>query len=260
MKKKVIGALSVSAVVLTLCGILFCVRLNKESIRWNNETSIDESVTHLYSESFLEEFILYRLNSSPVLKLKDIQKIIDVECLRKTYQGYYAVFLSDSGKALLVFFKENGEYRWYEWEQFYSSKEDFDKTVHIGVTMCGDVICELGGVNWSSGSGIQMTVQVQEGAYSLACWWPLELGSDKESTDDKESMASIYNHRIVGRIIGYKSNEEYKAYAKRYLEGEKRNCNLEWIDKLHEKYSFNTSSGTQQSIKKLGEMRSDILC
>ena len=38
-----------------------------------------------------------------------IGKLINVQCLRKTYQGYYAVLLQDDGKYAFVFMNKNGK-------------------------------------------------------------------------------------------------------------------------------------------------------
>ena len=58
----------------------------------------------------------------------------------------------------------------------------------------------------------------------------------------------------------YKSDETYKAYARHYLEDRKGTYDLSWLSDIRERYVFDTASGTQQTIKKLGRMRSDILC
>ena len=59
---------------------------------------------------------------------------------------------------------------------------------------------------------------------------------------------------------GYECDETYKAYAKRYLEDSIGTYDLSWISDMREKYVFDTTSGTQQAIKKLGSIRDDILC
>lgn len=58
----------------------------------------------------------------------------------------------------------------------------------------------------------------------------------------------------------YECDETYKAYARHYLEERIGTYDLSWISDMREKYVFDTASGTQQAIKKLGRIRSDILC
>lgn len=57
-----------------------------------------------------------------------------------------------------------------------------------------------------------------------------------------------------------KGNESYKEYAKRYLEEQKKGINTDWMNDLTERYVFDTTSGTQQAIKKLGRIHTDHLC
>ena len=58
----------------------------------------------------------------------------------------------------------------------------------------------------------------------------------------------------------FKCAESYKAYADRYLEEQKKDYDLSWMNDLTEQYVFDTASGTQQAIKMLGRIRSDVLC
>lgn len=58
----------------------------------------------------------------------------------------------------------------------------------------------------------------------------------------------------------YICNESYKEYAKHYLEDQKGTYDLLWMSDLREHYVFDTTSGTQQAIKKLGRIRNDLLC
>ena len=58
----------------------------------------------------------------------------------------------------------------------------------------------------------------------------------------------------------YTCDETYKEYARRYLESQAGRYDLLWLTDLKEHYVFNTASGTQQAIRKLGRIRTDILC
>jgi len=58
----------------------------------------------------------------------------------------------------------------------------------------------------------------------------------------------------------YSENESYKKYASRCVADFVKGCNLSWINDLKEHYVFDTTSGTQQAIKKIGRYRSDIFC
>lgn len=58
----------------------------------------------------------------------------------------------------------------------------------------------------------------------------------------------------------YECDETYKAYAKQYLEDRIGTYDLSWMSDMREKYVFDTASGTQQAIKKLGRIHYEILC
>lgn len=56
----------------------------------------------------------------------------------------------------------------------------------------------------------------------------------------------------------YEDGESYKEYAGGYLEDMVGRYDLGWLTDMREKYVFDTASGTQQAIRNLGRMRSDI--
>lgn len=58
----------------------------------------------------------------------------------------------------------------------------------------------------------------------------------------------------------YSEKESYKEYASRCVADFVKGSNLSWISELRENYIFDTASGTQQAIKKIGRCRSDIFC
>ena len=58
----------------------------------------------------------------------------------------------------------------------------------------------------------------------------------------------------------YVANETYREYAKNYLESRMGTYDLSWISDMCERFVFDTASGTQQAIKMLGRIRSDVLC
>lgn len=53
----------------------------------------------------------------------------------------------------------------------------------------------------------------------------------------------------------YEENETYKEYAKRYLSKPEGKYDFSWLDNLQERYIPDTTSGTQQIIKKLGRIQ-----
>ena len=58
----------------------------------------------------------------------------------------------------------------------------------------------------------------------------------------------------------YSESESYREYAGRCVADFVKSCDFSWINELRDSYVFDTASGTQQAIKKIGRCRSDIFC
>ena len=58
----------------------------------------------------------------------------------------------------------------------------------------------------------------------------------------------------------YSESESYREYACRCVADFVKSCDFSWINELRDHYTFDTASGTQQAIKKIGRCRSDIFC
>lgn len=58
----------------------------------------------------------------------------------------------------------------------------------------------------------------------------------------------------------YSESDSYKEYASRCISDFVKDCDFSWINDLSDTYVFDTTSGTQQAIKKLGRCRTDIFC
>ena len=56
----------------------------------------------------------------------------------------------------------------------------------------------------------------------------------------------------------YDNIESYKEYAHRILNEQLGSYDLSWLNDMRETYVFDTASGTQQAIKKIGRCRTDI--
>lgn len=58
----------------------------------------------------------------------------------------------------------------------------------------------------------------------------------------------------------HSGSESYREYASRCVSDFVKGCDLSWINDMRDSYVFDTTSGTQQLIKKIGRCRSDIFC
>lgn len=57
----------------------------------------------------------------------------------------------------------------------------------------------------------------------------------------------------------YENDERHKEYAKRCLEEQLGNYNYSWMSDFKETYVFDTASGTQQAIKKIGRLSNNLV-
>lgn len=55
-------------------------------------------------------------------------------------------------------------------------------------------------------------------------------------------------------------SESYREYAGRCVSDFVKGCDFSWINDLRDSYVFDTTSGTQQAIKKIGRCRTDVFC
>lgn len=78
-----------------------------EKMKYNNDKTIDILVTETYSASEIQKMKSSIENNK--LTYSQLRSDYNIQCLRKTYQGYYAVFLQDDGSRIFVFINENKE-------------------------------------------------------------------------------------------------------------------------------------------------------
>lgn len=92
-------------VLLIVSGLVFSIILLEGKImKYDNETSINSLITKTYSV-----FDIEKMKNDIETDNMDYAKLssqYNVQCLRKTYQGYYAVFLQNDGKHVFVFMDE----------------------------------------------------------------------------------------------------------------------------------------------------------
>lgn len=98
--------------ILLLCALLLIVLtfisiiifMGSRDVKYDNEQSITSLITKEYSVSDIEKMKKdIEHNNLDYAKLKSHYNI---QCLRKTYQGFYAVFLQNDGKRVFVFMNE----------------------------------------------------------------------------------------------------------------------------------------------------------
>ena len=107
--KRNIKSLLLSALLIFLVAILAVIIPFSigEKMKYNNDKTIDILVTETYSASEIQKMKSSIENNK--LTYSQLRSDYNIQCLRKTYQGYYAVFLQDDGSRVFVFINENKE-------------------------------------------------------------------------------------------------------------------------------------------------------
>lgn len=106
MKKHIRPLLSI--IIIAIAAVFaVAVYSSCEKIKYNNDKTIDILVTETYSASKIQKMKSSIENNK--LTYSQLRSDYNIQCLRKTYQGYYAVFLQDDGSRVFVFINENKE-------------------------------------------------------------------------------------------------------------------------------------------------------
>lgn len=107
--KRNIKSLLLSALLIFLVAVLAVIIPFSigEKMKYNNDKTIDILVTERYSASEIQKMKSSIENNK--LTYSQLRSDYNIQCLRKTYQGYYAVFLQDDGSRVFVFINKNKE-------------------------------------------------------------------------------------------------------------------------------------------------------
>lgn len=101
----IITVVTVAIFLVLLIGFKIANTIPAEPIlKWNNTDSAETLVTKKYPLSKFEE--LRQLLLTRAVSFAELNRMFDIQCLRKTFNGYYAVLLEESGKKVFVFISE----------------------------------------------------------------------------------------------------------------------------------------------------------
>ena len=125
MKKRV---LSVIIIAMCLAMLIGCNNTGfDQTPEFDQTTDKDSLLTKTYPVDIIYEYA-WDENVSEKIYSK-FEKEFDVECVRKTYQGYYVVLLLDNGENAFMFFREDNSYcNAFIAGEFYT-KEEFQDSV-----------------------------------------------------------------------------------------------------------------------------------
>lgn len=114
-------------VIIAIIGIAVFVCRNAMELRYNNTSNIDDCITVLYHENTICD-LMQKIDNGEMsywhLKVK-----YKLQCIRKTFQGHYIVFLQNDKSPAFVFLdKNNNPYKSIIIEQF-KTLDDFSFVV-----------------------------------------------------------------------------------------------------------------------------------
>ena len=104
MKKNKILLLSFTLLLIVLTLIFIIIFTGGGDVKYDNDKSIDSLITKKYSASDIEK--MREDIEHDNLNYAKLKSRYNVQCLRKTYQGFYAIFLQNDGKRIFVFMDE----------------------------------------------------------------------------------------------------------------------------------------------------------
>lgn len=114
--------------ILVLCIIIICfsgcLQKGDNTLKYDNDILADAAISKVYSEKDIEE--LKSKLKLETITYSEIESLFKVECIRKTFQGYYIVLkIDDGGYTFLFIDTELKLSKIISADNFYS-KSDFD--------------------------------------------------------------------------------------------------------------------------------------
>lgn len=98
--------LLIFALLSIVIAVLISIRIiiGDGDVKYDNNKSIASLVTKKYSDADIEK--MREGIEHGDLNYENLKSYYNIQCLRKTHQGYYAVFLQNDGKRVFVFMDE----------------------------------------------------------------------------------------------------------------------------------------------------------
>lgn len=135
MKKVIQLMFLVIVILLTVISIIIFVGVN--DMKYNNTVDKTHVITKIYSTSKIKK--LKEEVESGSISYEEFKLDFKVECLRKTYQGYYIVLLQSDGRNVFVFMDNMSQLNDVIVFDSFNSKEDFNVFI-TNQTAKGEVI------------------------------------------------------------------------------------------------------------------------
>lgn len=109
--------------VITIIAICMAILVGCNDMKFNNSANKNDLLTEKYSIAQIQE--LKNTAESEHITFSKFKRDFDVQCARKTHQGYYVVLLLEDGKNAFVFFNEENALTIVMIANEFKSKEEF---------------------------------------------------------------------------------------------------------------------------------------
>lgn len=198
MKKKVVIGAIVAFIAIICIGLFAWLYVGRDMLRYNNTESKDDLITRQYTSEEIQD-IQYNISMGG-MTFAELDSLYEVECLRKTHQGYYVVLRQEDGKDVFLFLNDEMKIGWTEILGNYKTKEEFADNIKVGMTKSEVNEYDSNDVSPFYGITFVKIHIVREGYYTI--WYSRLLGEDLSNGTEP-----------VVETIEYHSNEEILAQA-----------------------------------------------
>lgn len=184
MKRKML-TIVIAVVIVLLVGVFW----KAEEIAYNNIDHKEFLITKTYSSSEIDK--LRRDISCGRMSFKDFMNEYNVECLRKTHEGYYAILMQDDEQNIFVFSGDNFQIKSILTINDFKEKDVFENYVKEGLSM-SEVLQFDADVVPNPFSSVYITIHpVREGTFLVRYRREIECGVLSEPVVDSVEYYSL---------------------------------------------------------------------
>ena len=149
--------------VITIITICMVILVGCNDMKFNNSANKNDLLTEKYSIAQIQE--LKNTAESEHITFSKFKRDFDVQCVRKTHQGYYVVLLLEDGRNAFAFFNKENALTIVMVANEFKSKEEFYSQVLEQKSKSGMLNLDPNTI-LSSVSAVEITAHiVQEGVY-----------------------------------------------------------------------------------------------
>lgn len=150
-------------IVITFVTICLITFTGCDNMKLNNSTNRYDLITETYSNEQIAK--LKKSVESSKITFEEFKKIFNVQCVRETHQGYYAVLIQEDNKNVFVFINKERQIVSVMVVDEFKTKNDFYDQVFEGMTKSTMLLLDSNTI-LTPISSVEMTAHlVQEGIF-----------------------------------------------------------------------------------------------